>query len=194
MEIVSKKVKLHFSTADIMIFIAISFNRNREAIHMSGNPVPFQANAYNPQHVTQKWTALPATSRIDLSHHEKTPPPNSGGHTLQRHVGLTVAQLISRFPGIEIAATFMDRNIAEVATSEWFNTYFNEFLSWYNNPHSTEARFAKELLTQDILGTYIANSDPSKIQYMSKKFTLVMKATPHNSMPHHILTAFPIPE
>lgn len=130
-------------------------------------------------------------SPVILQDHEALAVKGPGGHTISKHVNKDNAYLLGRFPRLRVVSTFENLNVAELASTQWFTAYLQEFTGWFNDPNRTDVRFAKEIDISQNVGIYILRSDPIN-SFPTNKINLVMKVEPYNGMPHFILTAFPI--
>lgn len=161
---------------------------------MPVNQTVYSTASYSSSNSQQLWSSIDKSELISLDDHEQQASGGSGGHTIARHVGKSISELVSRFPGVPVSSTFFDKELAEVAASEWFKKHYANFNSWLIDPARDDIRYAKELTLSHILGTFIYGDDSNQIVYISKKFTLVIKVKPHNGENFHVLTSFPIPE
>lgn len=137
---------------------------------------------------------FPTQIPIILSQHEKEKDGKTGGHTIARHVGKSIAELRSRLAQstrLKSISTFDDLSLAEFASTEWFGCYLEDFKKWLNKPAKYEARFSKEVGIPQKIGVAV-KSDDTTVVHETNRINLTMIVKQHNNMPHYILTAFPV--
>jgi len=92
----------------------------------TGNREPVVPKRQPVEHV-----ALDAANRHDLTRDE-----GRGGHTLERHVGKTDAELRDRLQSEDVSAasTYTDRAVAEMAVSAAIRENFDKINGWLQRP------------------------------------------------------------
>ena len=116
---------------------------------------------------------------------------NAGGHTLARHVGLTVAQLASRLANepVPIASSFRDRTIAEAVISEALDANQAAITAWLSGNPSNIERFRYTASSQ--IGMCIYHGSVSPVPAIN--LIVVLKPDASLQLGYYILTAYPEP-
>ncbi|NJK76747.1 MAG: hypothetical protein HC849_16230 [Oscillatoriales cyanobacterium RU_3_3] len=119
-----------------------------------------------------------------LEVHEK-----AGGHTLERHVGKTEAELAQRLaaePQIAAASSFTNRAVAEAAIGEAISRNEREISSWLR---SRENRYAIDYNANRIVGITLRRRQ-NKISTTSR-LRIVLQRSAKLPPGYFILTAYP---
>lgn len=129
--------------------------------------------------------------RIQLIWHEAKTAGGPGGHTLQKHVGKTEAQLRERLirePRLLASSSFTDLRTAEFAISEAMRANATWIKSWAAG--SGEIKLRMDYVMAKPIGKIISQKT-GKIE-SARKIRVVLLRQKYNEMPYYILTAFPI--
>jgi uncharacterized protein YukE len=117
----------------------------------------------------------------------------AGGHSLERHVGLTIDQLrqrIAKFPKVYVASTFADRASAEHIVAEVLDARSGAITDWLAARPKNEDKGLE--LIQDMgrpVGLSVRGGRSVPMQTPYVKIVLIYDDSP---LGFHILTAYPI--
>ncbi|MBC8741937.1 hypothetical protein F6X40_35910 [Paraburkholderia sp. UCT31] len=129
--------------------------------------------------------------RIDLQMHEaKALNPRLGGHTLEKHVGRTEAQLRERLrlePHRKRVSSFTNLERAEWAISEVMRAHTTQIRKWAECSGSGGPLTLTQRVASDV-GYGIARQT-GKMTRMNE-VVVVLKYQTYNGMPYYILTAY----
>lgn len=126
--------------------------------------------------------------RIQLIWHEAKAGGGPGGHTLQKHVGKTEAQLRERLlreRHLGSASTFTDLRTAETVISDMLSANRSRIKSWSSSPG-----LRLELRTRFPYPVgKVVTRQSGKLQD-ARSVTVVLRNESYNDMPYYILTAY----
>lgn len=129
--------------------------------------------------------------RFSLIPHEANVVGGRGGHTIQKHVGQTEAQLRARLVRenrLPIASTFSDLRTAEWAISETLRRGDSQVKAWLS---SGRLKLRLEMSLGKPIGKVLPRNT-GKIQE-ARSITVVLAHEEHKGMPYYILTSFTRP-
>jgi RHS repeat-associated protein len=112
-----------------------------------------------------------------------------GGHLLQKHVGKTEAQLMSRLaaePKIKGSSSFYDRAGAEAAVADALDANAGNISQWLS---SSSGRLKLDYTAQNPVGISVVRGASSAVDVNSMSSILVRN--PSMPMGYHVLTGFP---
>ncbi|SMG21002.1 RNase A-like domain-containing protein [Paraburkholderia susongensis] len=131
--------------------------------------------------------------RIRLMEHEAKPSSRIGGHTFEKHVGRTEAQLRERLvrePKRQVVSSFTDLRTAEWAISKVMQANTACITTWAQT-HTGSVRLE---LTGDVgrqVGHGVVRKTGELVNLSKVQMWLIRKE--YNGMPYYILTAYLIP-
>lgn len=147
------------STVAAFILIALC------ACGRSGSPAPVQQNAAPPPSpppaVEQERAAAPAPVPV----HDLSVDEAMGGHTLQRHVGRSDAELIERLrrePHISSASTYTDRRTAETVVGAALQSDDRAFKAWRERT-GRRPNFALRYRADRVIGRSVARGHTTSV-------------------------------
>ena len=111
-----------------------------------------------------------------------------GGHTLARHVGIPVVDLLAARPGISGASSFIDQEAAEVAISRAFGANRPALQAWLRGQGGRD--LVIEAISPDAVGYGVARGSAQAVTRFGVK--VVLRKIPGPGGKFFILTAFPI--
>ncbi|NVI04792.1 RNase A-like domain-containing protein [Paraburkholderia youngii] len=128
--------------------------------------------------------------RIDLMKHEAKLGSRIGGHTVEKHVGRTEAQLrerLTREPKRQTVSSFTNIESAEWAISEVMRVDALRIKTW-----AQSSRRAKPLELEKDLGRTVGYGISRKTDSLTGMSVvhLVLKYETYNGMPYYVLTAY----
>ncbi|MBC8720548.1 hypothetical protein F6X37_02645 [Paraburkholderia sp. 31.1] len=127
--------------------------------------------------------------RIRLMEHEAKDGSRIGGHTIEKHVGRTEAQLRERLrlePKRDVVSSFRDLPTAEWAISKVMESNTLKIRSWaQSNPRLVLTLFHNVGKTVG----YGINRETGQVKGMSM-VQVVLKYEKYNGMPYYILTSY----
>ncbi|EDZ98810.1 conserved hypothetical protein, partial [Burkholderia sp. H160] len=127
--------------------------------------------------------------RIRLMEHEAKDGSRIGGHTIEKHVGRTEAQLRERMrlePQRDVVSSFRDLPSAEWAISRVMESNTLKIRSWaQSNPRQVLTLFHN---AGETVG-YGINRETGKLMGLST-VQVVLKYEKYNGMPYYILTSY----
>ncbi|WP_429565248.1 RNase A-like domain-containing protein [Paraburkholderia sp. MM6662-R1] len=127
--------------------------------------------------------------RIGLMEHEAKDGSRIGGHTIEKHVGRTEAQLRERLrlePKRDVVSSFRDLPTAEWAISKVMESNTLKIRSWaQSNPRHALTLFHNVGKTVG----YGINRETGQVKGMSM-VQVVLKYEKYNGMPYYILTSY----
>ena len=151
----------------------------------SGNPADRQPEpAASSAHATDRRSGRPATSR-DLSADEAL-----GGHTLQRHVGKSDAELIRRLerePQISSASTFTDRATAENVVGAALLAENRGFAAWRERS-GRRPNFVLRYEANGVIGRSVARG---QLESVPCRRALVVLRWDERRRDYYVLTSYP---
>jgi Bacterial CdiA-CT RNAse A domain len=129
--------------------------------------------------------------RINLQMHEaKALNPKLGGHTIEKHVGRSEAQLRERLrlePNRKRVSSFTNLERAEWAISEVMRTNTAQIQNWAKSSGSGGPLTLMQRVAGDV--GYGITRDAGKLTQMNE-VVVVLKYQTYNGMPYYILTAY----
>ena len=133
------------------------------------------------------------TGRIRLIEHESMTGAKPGGHTLQRHVGLSKEALLARLEATANAryrpsgaSSFFSVDVAERAISHALRINSGRITHWSHYPHMPLE------ITHAVaypVGIYIRRGTAEAVR--TSTFKIVLKYQTYHGKPYYILTAYP---
>jgi hypothetical protein len=144
-------------TAAAIIFFPLS------GCSPSGSATPVEQHAAAPAAsapAVEPRRAAPASAAHDLSADEAT-----GGHTLQRHVGRTDADLIERLrrePQISSASTYTDRETAEKVIGDALHADSRAFAAWRER-NGRRPNFVLRYRADHVIGRSVARGHSTAV-------------------------------
>lgn len=134
-------------------------------------------------------TASAAAFTIRLAEDERV-----GGHTLERHVGLSEADLRRRLaddPRLSRASSFPTQAVAEAVVNETLRRNAQRIAAWLRDDPQDGRPRAFHLNTSQVLGHGVARGDR---RYMAlRRATVVLRKTWRLDRGFYVLTAYPTP-
>jgi hypothetical protein len=130
--------------------------------------------------------------RISLIEHEAEAGSRIGGHTLEKHIGRTEAQLrerLAREPIIRTASTFSNLQMAETAISQVLRANAAKISNWAQIPGSKPLDLVQEIGTVVGYGVVRATGQVVKMT----KVRVVLKLETFRGQPYYILTSYLLP-
>jgi Bacterial CdiA-CT RNAse A domain len=127
--------------------------------------------------------------RISLIEHEAEAGSRIGGHTLEKHIGRTEAQLRSRLlaeRGIPAASSFTSLKIAEEAISQVLRANATRIQTWAKTAGGRTLTLEQELGSTVGYGVVRASG---QLVNMSK-VVVILKLQTYRGMPYYVLTAY----
>ncbi|WP_161969195.1 RNase A-like domain-containing protein, partial [Entomohabitans teleogrylli] len=131
-----------------------------------------------------KNTTVKAETGSSIIYHE-----NFGGHTIQKHVGKSDAQLLARFenePNLSASSTFFNQTAADKAIGNGIAANKGQLAEWLAGDQS---RLILQHTEKFTVGKVIQKSDGSS--YFSKKITIVIDRDPAMPNGYRVHTAYP---
>lgn len=137
--------------------------------------------------------AVRATSiqmgRINLAMHERVGRKGPGGHTIEKHIGRTEAQLRARLTaetGRDMVSSFTNRSIAEWAVSEVMRAHANRIATWARSNPSIPLPLKKNVGRQ--IGIVLDRGAPKALP--GRTAVVILKCERYNGMPYYVLTSY----
>ncbi|WON77818.1 RNase A-like domain-containing protein [Serratia sp. UGAL515B_01] len=139
--------------------------------------------------------------QVRLMSHEAVKGIHGGGHTLKKHVGKSVEDLIDKIDrGLKsrtldisgFSSSFPSIEVAEKAVSQTIKANRNIIRSWARStPAGSHERILKiEYSAQNTVGIIV--SAESKMVSETNKVRVVLLKEIYNKKPYYVLTAYPI--
>jgi hypothetical protein len=125
--------------------------------------------------------------RISLIEHEAEAGSRIGGHTLEKHIGRTEAQLRERLA--RTASTFSNLQMAETAISQVLRANAAKISNWAQIPGSKPLDLVQEIGTVVGYGVVRATGQVVKMT----KVRVVLKLETFRGQPYYILTSYLLP-
>jgi len=132
--------------------------------------------------------------RIKLAEHESMTGRHPGGHTIERHIGNTSAELAARLqrrPTLPAASSFRNLNEAEILTTKVLNAHKNEIEMFVKfQPRGTPWRKKISMRFTHPVGIVVKRgSSEAKNCY---RVEVWLELTEYNGKPYFILTSMPL--
>ncbi len=134
-----------------------------------------------------------ATAGIRLADHEARAGSRQGGHTIERHVGRTEAQLRQRLeeePDISAASSFETVEQAERFIGRALDRNKAAIDAWMGSAREGD-REAFDYSAGEVVGFGVVRSTGRLTQM--RRLRVVLKLERYNGRPYYILTAYPTP-
>jgi hypothetical protein len=145
------------------------------------SPAPVSSSS---EHIQSRTSTFARTNRYDLARDEQR-----GGHTLERHVGRTDAELLERLhnePNISAASSWTDRETAEVTIAEALHAGRSRIDRWMRRG-SPRANLALHYDANRVVGSSIRRGDTQSENCTNA--VIVLRADGPDSF--YVLTSYP---
>ncbi|KAF1370036.1 RNase A-like domain-containing protein [Yokenella regensburgei] len=134
------------------------------------------------------------SGRIKLAEHESMTGRHPGGHTIERHIGKTTEELVTRLqrrPNLPAASSFRNLDEAEVLTTKVLRAHKNEIEMFVKfQPKGTPWR--KKISMQFSQPTGIVVKRGSSEARNCYRVEVWLELTKYNGKPYFILTSMPM--
>ena len=131
--------------------------------------------------------------RIALIEHEAAAGSRVGGHTIERHIAKTEAELRGRLAAqgrIRVASSFHSLEIAERSLYQGLRANRAEIVRWARTAPVGDTK-PFEYIGKEVLGHGVVRASGQLVSMRGLRF--VLKNEAFNGKLYYILTAFPIP-